>query len=110
MSFKLPGTGERHVDRTLAAVAAAQNAHPGVRVEQFGEASAAKAIAAQDAKDSKNAERISVVLMLIILAAAFGALVVAGVPLVLGITAVSVRSACSARSASSTRCRPTSPS
>jgi len=88
VSFKLPGTGERHVDRTLAAVAAAQKAHPGVRVEQFGEASAAKAIAAQDAKDSKNAERISVVLMLIILAAAFGALVVAGVPLVLGITAV----------------------
>ena len=34
----------------LAAVAAVQAAHPGVRVEQFGDASAAKEIAAQDAQ------------------------------------------------------------
>ena len=65
-----------------------QRAHPGVRVEQFGEASAAKALAAQEAKDGKNAERISFVLMLIILLVAFGAIVAAGLPLVLGATAV----------------------
>ena len=59
-----------------------------MRVEQFGEASAAKALAAQEAKDGKNAERISFVLMLIILLVAFGAIVAAGLPLVLGATAV----------------------
>ena len=74
--------------RPLAAVAAVQAAHPGVRVEQFGDASAAKAIAAQDAKDGKKSERISYALLLIILLVAFGALVAAGVPLVLGATAV----------------------
>ncbi len=91
VSFKIPGSDEqveRLVDRPLAAVAAAQKAHPRVRVEQFGDASAAKAIAAQDAKDGKNAERISFVLMLVILLVAFGAIVAAGVPLVLGATAV----------------------
>ena len=85
VSFKVP---EKLVDRPLAAVAAVQRAHSDVRVEQFGEASAAKAIAAQDAKDGKNAERLSFVLMLIILLVAFGAIVAAGVPLVLGATAV----------------------
>ena len=91
VNFTLPGTDEQAkqlVDQPLAAVAAAQNAHPGVRVEQFGDVSAAKAIAAQDAKDGKKAQAISYGLMLIILLVAFGALVAAGVPLVLGATAV----------------------
>jgi uncharacterized membrane protein YdfJ with MMPL/SSD domain len=79
---------EKLVEQPLAAVAAAQAAHPGVRVEQFGEASAAKAIAAQDAKDGKQAQLLSNVLMLIILLVAFGAVVAAGLPLVLGATAV----------------------
>ena len=85
VGFKVP---EARVDEPLAAVAAVQRAHPDVRVEQFGEASAAKALAAQEAKDGKNAERISFVLMLIILLVAFGAIVAAGLPLVLGATAV----------------------
>ena len=69
-------------------MAAVQAAHPGVRVEQFGDVSAAKEIAAQDAKDGKKAELISYGLLLIILLVAFGALVAAGLPLVLGATAV----------------------
>ena len=85
VGFEVP---EARVDEPLAAVAAVQRAHPDVRVEQFGEASAAKALAAQEAKDGKNAERISFVLMLIILLVAFGAIVAAGLPLVLGATAV----------------------
>ena len=51
VSFKLAGTDEqveKLVDQPLAAVAAIQTAHPDVRVEQFGDASAAKEIAAQD--------------------------------------------------------------
>ena len=57
MNFTLPGTDEhveKLVDEPLAAVAAAQKAHPGVRVEEFGDVSAAKEIAAQDAKDGKS--------------------------------------------------------
>jgi RND superfamily putative drug exporter len=69
-------------------VAAIQNAHPEVRVEQFGDASATKEIAAQDARDGTRSELISYGLMLIILLVAFGALVAAGLPLVLGATAV----------------------
>src|SRR5687768_1544036 len=51
VNFKLAGTDEqveKLVDQPLAAVAAIQTAHPDVRVEQFGDASAAKEIAAQD--------------------------------------------------------------
>ncbi len=91
VKFTIPGTDEhveQLVDKPLAAVAAVQAAHPGVRVEQFGDASAAKAIAAQDAKDGKQAELISYGLLLIILLVAFGALVAAGIPLLLGATAV----------------------
>jgi RND superfamily putative drug exporter len=91
VNFTIPGTDEhveKLVDKPLAAVAAAQKAHTGVRVEQFGEASATKEIAAQDAKDGQKAHFISYGLMLIILLVAFGAFVAAGVPLVLGATAV----------------------
>jgi RND superfamily putative drug exporter len=91
VSFKLRGTDEqveKLVDKPLAAVAASRRAHPGVRVEQFGDASAAKEIAAQDARDGKKAESISYGLLLIILLVAFGAVVAAGLPLVLGATAV----------------------
>ncbi len=91
VNFKIPGSAEHAeqlVDKPLAAVAAAQKAHTGVRVEQFGDASATKEIAAQDAKDGKKSEFISYGLMLLILLVAFGAFVAAGLPLVLGATAV----------------------
>jgi RND superfamily putative drug exporter len=91
VNFSMPGTDEhveKLVEKPLAAVAAIQTAHPGVRVEQFGEVSATKEIAAQDAKDGKKSEFISYGLMLIILLVAFGAVVAAGLPLVLGATAV----------------------
>jgi RND superfamily putative drug exporter len=89
--FALSGSdeqAEKLVAKPLAAVAAVQAAHPGVRVEEFGETSAAKAIAAQDKKDGSRAHLLANVLMLIILLAAFGAVVAAGLPLVLGATAV----------------------
>ena len=91
VNFELAGTEEhveKLVDQPLAAVAAIQAAHPDVRVEQFGKASAAKEIAAQDAKDGKKSEFISFALLLIILLVAFGAVVAAGLPLVLGASAV----------------------
>src|SRR5215213_3688013 len=91
VNFKLAGTEEhveKLVEQPLAAVAAVQSAHSGVRVEQFGEVSAAKEIAAQDAKDGKKSELISFALLLIILLVAFGAVVAAGLPLVRGASAV----------------------
>ncbi|MDQ1741348.1 MAG: hypothetical protein QOE53_3000, partial [Pseudonocardiales bacterium] len=91
VNFKLNGTDEQVktlVARPLAAVAAAQAAHPGVRVEEFGDASAAKEIAARGKQDGKTAEGISYGLLLIILLVAFGAIVAAGLPLLLGATAV----------------------
>ena len=91
VSFALSGSdeqAEKLVEQPLAAVAAAQLAHPDVRVEQFGEVSATKAIAEQDAKDGNRAHLLANILMLIILLAAFGAVVAAGLPLVLGATAV----------------------
>jgi uncharacterized membrane protein YdfJ with MMPL/SSD domain len=91
VNYAVPGTDEhakKLVEQPLAAVAAARAAHPGVRVEPFGEISANKAIAAQDAKDGKQAKLISNALMLVILLVAFGAVVAAGLPLLLGATAV----------------------
>src|SRR4051794_29008331 len=91
VNFNMPGSDkrvEKIVEQPLAAVAAVRAAHPDVRVEQFGEVSATKAIAKQDAKDGKRSRLISNGLMLIILLVAFGAVVAAGLPLVLGATAV----------------------
>jgi RND superfamily putative drug exporter len=91
VNFSMPGSDthvQKLVDQPLAAVAASQKANPGVRVEEFGDVSATKEIQAQDAKDGKRSEFISYGLTLLILLSAFGALVAAGMPLLLGATAV----------------------
>jgi uncharacterized membrane protein YdfJ with MMPL/SSD domain len=91
VNFAMPGPDEhadKLVEQPLAAVAAVQKAHPEVRVEQFGDVSATEAIAAQDAKDGKKSQLISTALTLVILLVAFGAVVAAGLPLVLGASAV----------------------
>jgi len=91
VNFTIPGSDEhveKLVEQPLAAVAAVQKAHPQVRVEQFGDVSATQAIAAQDAKDGKQSQLISNALLLVILLVAFGAVVAAGLPLVLGASAV----------------------
>ena len=73
---------------SLAATAAAQRAHPDLRIEQFGDASADKALSASLDDDFQRAEFLSLPITLLILIVAFGALVAAGVPLLLAITAV----------------------
>ena len=50
VTFEIPGdddVADERVDATLAATAAAQKAHPDLRIEQFGDASADKAISAR---------------------------------------------------------------
>jgi uncharacterized membrane protein YdfJ with MMPL/SSD domain len=91
ITFSIPGDGdvtEDRVDTSEATVAAAQKAHPDLRIEQFGDASADKALSASLDNDFKRAETLSLPITLIILIVAFGALVAAGVPLILGLTAV----------------------
>jgi uncharacterized membrane protein YdfJ with MMPL/SSD domain len=71
----------------LAAVAAAAAAHPDLRVEQFG-ASVERAIDGALASDFRKAEFMSIPITLVILIVAFGALLAAGIPVLLGITSV----------------------
>jgi uncharacterized membrane protein YdfJ with MMPL/SSD domain/pimeloyl-ACP methyl ester carboxylesterase len=70
------------------AVAAAQAAHPGFFIGEMGDASAPKAIADQVGKDLGKAGMLSLPITLIILVVTFGALVAAGIPLLLALTAV----------------------
>jgi RND superfamily putative drug exporter len=79
---------QQRVDAPLAAAAAVQRDHPGLRVEEFGTASAAKALMSAYGGDFNRAEHTSLPLTLLILLVAFGSLVAAGVPLLLGFTAV----------------------
>jgi RND superfamily putative drug exporter len=72
----------------LDSVKDAQSANPGFFVGEFGYASASKETDEAFAKDLGNAGVYSVPLTLIILVAAFGALVAAGIPLLLALTAV----------------------
>jgi hypothetical protein len=91
VNFTMPGKAEdteKLVDKPLAAVAAVQRTHRDVRVEEFGGASSAKALAKADEKNKKASEMFSYPATLIILLVAFGALIAAGFPLLLGATAV----------------------
>jgi uncharacterized membrane protein YdfJ with MMPL/SSD domain len=91
LTFDIAGDDEAALDRvdpTLAATAAVQRANPDLRVEQIGSASGEKAFGDSLDKDFKRAESLSLPLTLVILLVAFGALVAAGLPLLLGMTAV----------------------
>jgi uncharacterized membrane protein YdfJ with MMPL/SSD domain len=91
ISFEIAGdddvAGER-VDPVLEAVAAVDRRHAELRVEQFGEASADQAISDALDEDFQRAEVTSFPITLIILVVAFGALVAAGIPLLLAGSAV----------------------
>jgi RND superfamily putative drug exporter len=91
ITFTVPGDDEKVVDLvvpSLDATAAAQRAHPDLRIEQFGDASAERALNASFDNDFQRAEFLSLPITLLILVVAFGSLVAAGVPLLLAITAV----------------------
>ena len=75
------------IDPIVARVAEVQKANPELYVGSFGE-STGKALLASFGDDLKRAGLFSVPLTLIILLVAFGALVAAGIPLLLGLTSV----------------------
>ena len=79
---------EDDVGALLAQTRAAASANPELRVEQFGDASAGKALGQMFDDDFKKAEFLSIPVTLLILLVAFGALVAAGLPLLLALSSV----------------------
>src|SRR4051794_28274306 len=91
VDFDISGDKDTAADRldpVLANVDDAAKAHPSFFVGEFGDASAAKGVDTAFADDLKSAGALSIPLTLIILVVAFGALVAAGIPLLLALTAV----------------------
>ena len=91
VTFSIPGDESRThmlVSAPLAAVTAAAKSHPGISIEETGDASMVRGIEQSFERNMGKAETTSLPLTLAILIFAFGALVAAGLPLLLGITGV----------------------
>ena len=91
VEFEIRGAADKaaeKIDPVLAQVDAAQKAHPQLYVGEFGMASAVDAIATTVEQDLGKAGMLSLPITLVILVIAFGALVAAGIPLLLALTAV----------------------
>jgi RND superfamily putative drug exporter len=91
VSFNVAGNPNK-VDQTVAAaqraVAAVQARHPGLRVAESGSASVDRAINNVVSEDFRHAEETSLPITLVLLLVVFGALIAAGIPLLLAGTAV----------------------
>jgi RND superfamily putative drug exporter len=91
VDFQIRGDKTKAADKiqpVLDAVAAAQRAHPGFAIGEFGDASAQKGVESAYGNDLGKAGMLSLPVTLLVLVLAFGALVAAGIPLLLGLTAV----------------------
>ena len=89
--FDIRGDSEKAVDKIVpieAAVRAVADEHAGLRVEQFGDASSGKKFDDKLAQDFQKAEFLSIPITLLILLLAFGAMLAAGIPVLLGLTSV----------------------
>ncbi len=91
--FRLRGDDAKTKDEagnTLAAVRRVQAAHPSFFVGEFGGASANRQLSKSFTDDFHKAETLSLPITLVILIVAFGALVAAGIPLLLAASAVAM--------------------
>jgi uncharacterized membrane protein YdfJ with MMPL/SSD domain len=91
VEFEIRGDSDKAVDKiapVLDRVAEAQRAHPGFFIGEFGDASSVKAVDTAFANDLAKAGLLSLPITMVILVIAFGALVAAGIPLLLALTAV----------------------
>ena len=91
IEFEIRGERSKAADKlgpVLDSVAAAQRAHPGFVIGEFGLASAQKGVDTAFGDDLGKAGKLSLPITLTILLLTFGALVAAGIPLLLGLTAV----------------------
>jgi len=93
VTFQVAGPHSRAdtaVGADLAAVARVQARHPGVRVTEAGDASTDGAASALMGQDFRKAELTSVPVTLVLLIAVFGALIAAGIPVLLAGSSVMV--------------------
>jgi putative drug exporter of the RND superfamily len=89
VTFNVTGANEdQAVVPALRAVAAVQARYPGLRIAETGAASQDRVISAVLSRDFRKAESTSLPITLILLVAVFGALIAAGIPLLLAGTAV----------------------
>jgi len=91
VEFEIRGDKDKAADKidpVLDSVAAAQRAHLGFVIGEFGDASAQKGVDTAFGEDLGKAGTLSLPITLIILVLTFGALVAAGIPLLLALTAV----------------------
>jgi uncharacterized membrane protein YdfJ with MMPL/SSD domain len=89
--FQIAGDSDTAPDRVqpvMAGVASLGSANPDLRIREFGEASATHVLNDKINQDFANARNLSLPLTLVILLIAFGALVAAGVPVLLAFSAV----------------------
>jgi RND superfamily putative drug exporter len=91
VTFNVPGNSNNE-DQTvvpdLNAVAAIQAHHPDLLIQEVGDASADRAINGLVSGDFRKAEETSVPITLVLLVLVFGALIAAGIPLLLAATSV----------------------
>jgi uncharacterized membrane protein YdfJ with MMPL/SSD domain len=83
-----PNTADERVEPVLNAIAGVQASNRSVSIREVGTASANYELGKTFNKDFANAERLTIPLTLVILLAAFGALVAAGLPVLLAFSAV----------------------
>jgi RND superfamily putative drug exporter len=83
-----PDDAGDHVAALEAAAASVQHAHPGTKLQESGEGSQDRALNNLINRDLSHIEELSLPITLVILVLAFGALVAAAVPLLLGLTSV----------------------
>jgi uncharacterized membrane protein YdfJ with MMPL/SSD domain len=91
VDFEIRGDKTKAADKiqpVMDGVAAAARAHPGFFIGEFGDASAQKDVETAYGNDLGKAGVLSLPITLIILVLTFGALVAAGIPLLLALTAV----------------------
>jgi uncharacterized membrane protein YdfJ with MMPL/SSD domain len=91
VEFEIRGDADDAADKigpVLDRVDVAQRVHPEFFIGEFGEASASDAVETAFADDLDKAGQLSLPITLLILVIAFGALVAAGIPLLLALTAV----------------------
>ncbi|MPZ82603.1 MAG: MMPL family transporter [Actinophytocola sp.] len=81
-------SAEERVQPLLDTTASVQERYPDLRIEQVGGASLDKALNATLGEDFQKAELISVPVTLLIMLVVFGALIAAGVPVLLAMSAV----------------------
>jgi uncharacterized membrane protein YdfJ with MMPL/SSD domain len=80
--------GSVDLQEVLDTVERVARAHPGFYIGEYGDASVDQAIADTNGRDFHQAELLSIPLSLAILLLAFGAIVAAGIPMLLALTAV----------------------